>query len=293
MSEASGQQVAEGSQPAGESSAEQGAQETFISEDGKFKPGWKEHFVPEEMRADKVFDTFDDVGGGLKMLGSLQKMIGKKGVVIPGEASPPSEWDNFHRECGRPDSKDLYEMKIADDLKEVYDENLVAEARDIFHELGFNQKKVDKLWEFEEKRIRASLKAIANQELETDNAFAEWSAANPDKLHWANRLVSENSNDDEHKESLLKALDNNIAFAELLHNISGKFKEHKIITETEQPSGITALDALTEAKKIENTPGFLLPDEKGQFLRETNRPEYDRLEKERDKFYKLANPKPG
>lgn len=281
--------------PEGESSAEQGAQEpqTFISEDGKFLPGWKEHFVPEEMRADKVFDTFDDIGGGLKMLGSLQNMIGKKGVIIPGEASPPSEWDNFHREMGRPDTKDLFKMKVADDLAEVYDPNLIAEARDIFFELGFDQKKVDRLWEFEEKRIRAGLKVIANKELETDNAFSEWSAANPDKLHWANRLISENVKDDEHKEVLLKVLDNNIAFAELLHNISGKFREHKIITETEQPTGITAADALTEAKKIENTPGFLLPDEKGQFLKETNRPEYDRLEKERDKFYKLANTKPG
>jgi len=52
---------------------------------------------------------------------------------------------------------------------------------------------------------------------------------------------------------------------------------------------MTAAEALTEAKKIEATPGFLLPDEKGQFLREVNRPEYDRLERERDKFYKLAN----
>lgn len=267
--------------------------QTFIGENGKFLPGWKEHFVPEEMRADKVFDTFDDVGGGLKMLGSLQNMIGKKGVIIPGEASPPSEWDNFHREMGRPDTKDLFQMKIADDLAEIYDKNLVAEARDIFFDLGFDQKKVDKLWAFEEKRIRASLKAIANQELEADNTFSEWSANNPQKLHWANRMVAENVSDDEHKEALLKVLDNNVPFAELLFNISGKFKEHKIISETEVATGITPADALTEAKKIESTPGFLLPDEKGQFLRETNRPEYDRLEKERDKFYQLANAKPG
>ena len=287
---------ASGTQVASESSAEQVAQEpqTFIDKDGKYLPGWKEHFIPEEMRADKVFDTFDDVGGGLKMLGSLQNMIGKKGVIIPGEASPPSEWDNFHREMGRPDTKDLFQMKVPDELIEVYDKGLMAEARDIFFELGFDQKKVDKLWEFEEKRIRAGLKAIATEKLEADNAFSEWSAANPDKLHWANRMISENVIDDEHKEALLKSLENNIAFADLLFNISGKFKEHKIISETEPATGVTPADALTEAKKIENTPGFLLPDDKGQFLRETNRPEYDRLEKERDKFYKLANPeKPG
>lgn len=292
---ASGTQVADGSQATGSSSAEQVAQEpqTFIDKDGKFLPGWKEHYVPEEMRADKVFDTFDDVGGGLKMLGSLQTMIGKKGVIVPGEASPPSEWDTFFRATGRPDTKDQYSMKVPDELAEHYDENLIAEARDIFFELGFDQKKIDRLWAFEEKRIRAGLTAFANKKLEADNAFSEWSANNSDKLHWANRMISENCNDEAHKEAILEALNNNIAFAELLSNVSAKFKEHKIITETERPTGMTPGEALTEAKKIESTPGFLLPDEKGQFLREVNRPEYDRLEKERDKFYQLANVKPG
>jgi len=284
---------ASGTQVASESSAEQVAQtetpQTFIDADGKFLPGWKEHYVPEELRADKVYDTFDDVGGGLKMLGNLQNMIGKKGVIVPGEASPPSEWDNFHRQMGRPDTKDQYKMPIPEDLAQYYDKNLVAEARDIFFEQGYDQKKVDKLWEFEEKRIRAGLQTLANRQLEADNAFTEWSEANPNKLHWANRIIAENINDDKHKEALLAVLDNNIAFAELLFNVSSKFKEHKIITETEAALGMTPADALTEAKKIEATPGFLLPDEKGQFLREVNRPEYDRLERERDKFYKLAN----
>lgn len=289
--EASEQQVA------AESSAEQVAQEeapqTFVDADGKFLPGWKEHFVPEELRADKVYDTFSDVGGSLKMLGSLQKMIGKKGVVIPGEASPPSEWDNFHRELGRPDTKDQYVMKIPEDLTEIYDKNIMAEARDIFFEEGFDQKKVDRLLAFEEKRMRGAKEAIAAAELEADNNFAEWGKANPQELHWANRMIAENVDDEEHKATILGAIDNNIGVAKLLANIASKFKEHKIISETETTFGMTANEALTEAKKIESTPGFILPDEKGQFLRETNRPEYDRLEKERDKFYKLANVKPG
>jgi len=288
---------ASGTQVAAAPSAEQGAQEeapkTFIGEDGKFLQGWKEHYVKEELRADKVYDTFDDVGGGLNMLGSLQKMIGKKGVVVPGEASPPSEWDNFHRECGRPDTKDLYAMNTPDDLIEVYDKNTIAAARDIFFELGLNQKQVDALSAFEEKRTRAGLQAIANAKTEKDNAFLEWAAANKDKKHWADRMVEENSTDEEHKTALLEAMDNNIAFAELLSNVSAKFKEHKIITDMDHPHSMTTDEAMTEAKKIETTPGFLLPDEKGQFLRETNRPEYDRLEKERDKFYQLASKKSG
>lgn len=267
--------------------------QSFIDADGQFQSGWKEHFIPEELRADKVYDTFSDVAGSLKMLGSLQGMIGKKGVIIPGEASPQHEWDNFFREKGRPDTKDLYEMKTPDDLTEVYDENFVAEARDMFFELGLNQKETDRLWQYEEKRVRAALEAEAKTLLDKDNAFAEWSAANPNKEHWANRLIAENVNDPEHKKELLEVLDNNIAFAEFLSTMSGKFKEGRIITDPEQPHGITQGEALTKAKQIEQTPGFLMPDEKGQLMKDVNRTEYDRLEKERDKFYQLANAKPG
>jgi len=287
-------QEASGTQVAAEPSAEQVAQEqtpqTFIDADGNFKPGWKEHYISEEMRADKVFDTFSDVKGSLKMLGSLQGMIGKKGVIIPGEASPPSEWDNFHRECGRPDTKDLFEMKVPDDLAEYYNENLVAKARDIFFDSGFNQKQVDTLWAFEEERIQDFVKTQAKQQFEADNAFSEWSADNPEKLQRCNRIIQENVNDDEHKTALLKILDNNIEFAELLSNVSSKFQEHKIVTDPETPSGMLPSEALTEAKKIEATPGFLMPDEKGQFLKDTNMVEYQRLEKERDRLYRVANP---
>jgi len=294
---------ASGTQVASDSSVEQVAQEeapqTFIDADGKFLSGWKEYYVPEELRADKVYDTFDDVAGSLKMLGNLQKMIGKKGVIVPGEASPPSEWDNFHRELGRPDMKDQYQMKVADDLAEVYDKNLMAEARDIFFDLGFDQKKVDRLWAFEEKRIRAGLKAIeeanAKAVLDMKNALQEkWGDAYEMRLHLTNRVVAENTENQEEKEALLNVIGNNPVVGNFLANIGTKFMEHKIITETEPAYSMTPDEARTEAKKIEQTPGFLLPDEKGHFLRDVNRPEYDRLEKERDKFYQLANvKKPG
>lgn len=288
---------ASGTQVASKSSAEQVAQEapkSFISDDGEFLQGWKEHYVPEEMRADKVFDTFSTVSEGMKMLGSLQGMIGKKGLIVPGEASPPSEWDIFHRGLGRPDTKDLFQMKVADDLAEVYDENLMAEARDIFFELGFDQKKVDRLWAFEEKRIRAGLKTLAEaqakQTVDMENFYKEeykddWAIMK----HRANKMIADFTDSQEEQQSLVEIIGNNPIVGKFLGTISKKFQEGRIITDTEQVSGMMPSEAMTEAKKIENTPGFLVPDEKGQLLRDVNRPEYDRLERERDKFYQLAN----
>lgn len=300
--EASGTQVANGSQAG--SSAEQGAQteQTFIGADGKFSPGWKEHYIPEEMRADKVFDTFDDVGGGLKMLGSLQSMIGKKGVIIPGEASPETEWDNYFRAKGRPDTKDQFQMKTPDDLVEHYNENLIAKARDMFWKLGFNQKEVDALCLYEEERTRAGLKAVADAKAKAfsdmETALKEkWGSDYEPRLHLTNRVISENTENQEEKEALLDVIGNNPIVGNFIANIGSKFKEHRIITDVEQLGGMTPGEAMTKAKELELTPGFILPDEKGQLLRDVNRPEYDRLEKERTRLYELANPelvkKPG
>ena len=301
--EASGTQVASevvSQVETGDSSDEQVAQTetSFIDKEGNFLSGCKEHYLPEELRTDKVFDTFSDVSGGLKMFGSLQGMIGKKGVIVPGEASPQHEWDNFHREMGRPDTKDQYKMDIAEDLSEVYDENLVASARDMFHELGLDQKKVDRLWEFEELRIRNAIKVIgedkAKAKLDMENFYKEeykddW----PIMQQRANRLISENTDNSEEQKALVEIIGNNPIVGKFFGTISAKFQEHKIITDPEQTSGMSPSEALTEAKKIESTPGFILPDDKGNLLKDVNITEYNRLKKERDKFYQIANTKPG
>ncbi len=286
--EASGTQVAE-------VSSDQQIAQTFINDKGEFQSGWKEHYIPEEMRADKVFDTFSDVGGSLKMLGSLQGMIGKKGVIVPGEASPPTEWDNFHRELGRPDTKDLFKMEIPEDLAEGYNENVVAEARDAFFELGLNQKQVDRLWALQEKVKRGELETLqtakAKATLDMENFYKEtykddW----PIMQQRANRLISENTDSDEEQKALCEVIGNSPIVGKLLGTISKKFQEHRIITDSDGPSGMAPSEALTEAKKIETTPGFLMPDDKGQLLKDTNVVEYQRLEKERTRLYKIANP---
>lgn len=296
---------ASGTQVASESSAEQVAQvaqvkteetpQTFINDKGEYQPGWKEHYIPEEMRADKVFDTFSDVAGGLKMLGSLQGMIGKKGVIIPGEASPETEWDNFHRELGRPDTKDLFKMDIPEDIAAGYDEGIVSEVRDTFFELGLNQKQVDALWGLQEKAKRMELKAVqeadAKAVLDMENFYKEEYKGDWEIMKQrANRIISENTDSQEEQQALVDVIGSNPIVGKFLGTISKKFQEHKVITDPENASGMAPSEALTEAKKIESTPGFILPDDKGQLLKDTNISEYKRLTEERDRLYKIANP---
>lgn len=53
-----------------------------------------------------------------------------------------------------------------------------------------------------------------------------------------------------------------------------------------EPENVQSNEAASEINTIEQTPGFILPDEKGQLLRNVNRPEYDRLSSRLDTAYR-------
>ncbi|KKL84301.1 hypothetical protein LCGC14_1966080, partial [marine sediment metagenome] len=146
-----------------------------------------------------------------------------------------------------------------------------------------------------EERVRGGLKtmveASAKATLDMENFYKEtykddW----PIMQQRANRLISENTDSDEEQKALCDVIGNNPIVGKLLGTISKKFQEHRVITDSETPGGMAPSEALTEAKKIEATPGFIMADDKGQLLKDTNIVEYQRLEKERTRLYKIANP---
>lgn len=48
-----------------------------------------------------------------------QKLIGRKGIIIPGEEASEQEWAEYHRSLGVPDSVDDYELPQIEALKDV------------------------------------------------------------------------------------------------------------------------------------------------------------------------------
>lgn len=217
------------------------APESFIGEDGTLTEGWIDRYVPEDLRKEKIYSTIKDLPSAFKTIGHQAKLVGRKGILLPTETSGQSEWDAFHEALGRPKTAEEYVMEVPEDYKEDFSEELIGEAKNIFHGQGFNQKQVDTLWEFEKKRVAATNKALDDFE-EREKSEAEtalrnkWGTAYNENMHLANRMISENSKDGEERDYLIAEYGNSPRLAGFLANIAKKFVEHKIITDVETPS---------------------------------------------------------
>lgn len=215
--------------------------ESFINEDGTLAEGWRDKYVPEDLRKEKIYDAIKDLPTAFKTLGHQAKLVGRKGILLPTETSGQSEIDAFHEALGRPKTAEEYIMNVPEEHVDYFDEELVKEARGIFHGLGFNQKQVDTLWEFEKKRAAATNKAIDDFE-EQEKSEAEtalrnkWGTAYDENLHLVNRMISENAAEGEERDYLLAEYGNDPKLAGFLGSIAKKFIEHKIITDVETPS---------------------------------------------------------
>jgi len=89
--------------------------ESYINTDGTYKDGWKDVLLPEEMRAEKFYDSpFNaNVKELLKTAGNQAKMLGKKGVVPLNDKSTEFEIQEYRRATNVPDKYEYEKPDIA------------------------------------------------------------------------------------------------------------------------------------------------------------------------------------
>jgi hypothetical protein len=273
----------------------------YIEPDGRFKPGWKEALLPEDLRPEKFYDVFSDVKGILKTAGTDHRMIGKKGVIVPTEKSSQSEVDAYRQAIGVPQDVSGYKWQKPDDIHiEDMSPEFTKGVLTEFHKAGYTPKQAETALNYYTNHLRGIEKALdmAEQQefqIAEQKIREESGAAYDQRLHLANRMIEENTRgwSTEKKDAFLSAInENNLRpyVMDFLANVGGKFMEHKIIAEPEQSGIMTPAMAKTEIAKLEATPGFIVPDENGKYMKNDGRIElYKSLAAERDRLYRLAN----
>jgi hypothetical protein len=213
----------------------------FISDKYELKGDWKNKFVPEELRTLPIYNEIKDLPGAFSVLGNQAKLVGKKGLILPSEGADEKEWGPVWDNLGRPKTKDDYNMDVPEEHKDYFSDELIAEGRELFYNIGLSSKQANALWEFEKARAAAIDKMateLEEQEYEQmEKALKEdWGIAYNENMHIANRIISENSAPGEERDKLLADYGNDPKFAKFLVNIGKKFIGHKIITDVETPS---------------------------------------------------------
>lgn len=76
--------------------------------------------LPDELKTHKSLEAIQDVPGLVKSFVNAQELVGKKGIIVPGENATTSDWDAFYNALGRPESADGYEIGKPENLPEGY-----------------------------------------------------------------------------------------------------------------------------------------------------------------------------
>jgi hypothetical protein len=174
----------------------------YIGTDGSLKEGWIDGLVPEDLRSEMVFkdlsNTNPNVKDITKMLGNLQKAIGKKGLIQPTDSSTPSEWDVFYKALGRPDKPDGYKLDYPKDMPTPEVPEIKKAFTELAYKEGFTQKQTASAFEFYNNLVRQSVVQFEQQQeqirIDSETQLkTELGAEYENYIHWGNRLISENT----------------------------------------------------------------------------------------------------
>lgn len=236
------------------------APESFINPDGTFVENWPSKLQDESLREDKTLQTIKNLEHLAKSYVHVRKQVPLDKITIPGVNATDEERNIFHEALGRPKTAEEYVLEVPEEHADYFDEELIKEARSMFHGQGFNQKQVDILWEFEKKRV-VQMDKMLNDFEEQEKSEAEtalrnkWGTAYDENIHLANRMITENAVEGEERDYLIAEYGNDPKLAGFLANIAKKFVEHKIITDVETPSA----DTESKISELMNSPAYKDP----------------------------------
>jgi hypothetical protein len=154
--------------------------------------------LPEEIRAHSSLSSFQDVGSLAKSFIHAQSLIGKKGVVVPGEKSTDEEWNNFYKSIGVPEA-DKYEVSTPKDVQ--VNEAAVKAFKENAHKAGLLPKQANQLlgWftKFEQDQM-ASHAETRQQELKSqiEGLKKEWGEGYEKEVETAKFAVREVGGDE-------------------------------------------------------------------------------------------------
>jgi len=87
-----------------------------------------------------------DINEFAKSYRELEGKITAKGLILPKDDAPPSEWAEFHKALGRPESAGKYEIAMPPGVEATeIDKTLQADMRQAFYEAGLTPKQVARL----------------------------------------------------------------------------------------------------------------------------------------------------
>ena len=252
---------------------------------GKQTPDFESIAIPSDKYADNPnVSKYKTVGELVKGHSEVVKLVGSKGVIVPGENATPAEWDKFYNQMGRPEKPEGYKFSAIKDLHPDVKITPETEAgfKALMHKRGVPAKIADGIFQdyfgmvSQEMKKRDDVTSQAKNEAET-KLRNEWGNDFDKNLTGVKRLVEKFGG----KEGLSafdeNGLGNNPAVLKTLAGIVKMMSEDSFVK-----GGIDlTIDSSTAAKKASELT-VQIAKMKG------DEPEYNQLVEEKNRLYKIA-----
>lgn len=227
----------------------------FIEKEGLLKEGWIDAYAPEDMRHENVYKKVSSIQDLTKQVGVLDRMVGKKGIIIPDpKTATSSDIDAFQMALGRPEKVDDYKAEFPDEFKDFYDPDTIKDFKQFAFKKGLKQEDFQDILNYKMEMDRRDIEwmeqDIENEKRETEEILKKkWGSAYETRLHLATYMIENNSEGGEYRESLLEKMGNEPIVADFLATIAKKFIESGSLREVEMTQAMTPAEANAKMKE--------------------------------------------
>jgi hypothetical protein len=200
--------------------------------------GFETTAIPENYKASAV-GKYSNVGELIKGYENAQKLIGAKGVIVPGEKATPEEWDKYYNALGRPSKPEEYKFSPVDNLHPELKMSPETELgfKALMHKHGISAKQADGLYREYFGLISQSLtkrdEQMLSQKQDAERKLrSEWLGDFDGNLAKIKGLIAKHGG----KAEDFGDLGNNPAVLRVLANIAKKFSEDTFVRGGNTPS---------------------------------------------------------
>jgi hypothetical protein len=142
---------------------------SLVNEDGTFVKDWTTKLKDESLHNDATLKTIPDIDTWAKNHVNLRKQVPMDKMPRPTEHFTDSDWDEYHKAGGRPDTAADYNIKRNEGIPEALrTKEAIDSDQEFYLKAGFSKKQVEALEQYNEDKL---LTAIQNSETQKDMDF--------------------------------------------------------------------------------------------------------------------------
>jgi hypothetical protein len=156
--------------------------------------------IEESIAKEPSIERFKDksINDFAKSYAEAQKLIGRKGMIVPKDAEDKDAWDNVWKTLGKPSDPKEYkaDIELPDNMKHYYKEEKFEEFRKLAHDADLTQSQYDKLVKGYMGQVFGELQGMQakteQERVELDNELrGEWGQAYDAKVKIAKEAMAQ------------------------------------------------------------------------------------------------------